>query len=218
MTDIIPTLLPLGDRTILLRFAQRLDDPANDAAIRCAARLLTDDIPGVTEIVPNLVSVSIHYDPFVVNFDELAGQLRLKLSATEDFSGSPSHHTISVRFGDEYGPDLAEVAKSLNMNEAAFIVAHNASAIRVLATGFAPGFVYCGMHPKNLELPRRSTVRQSVPPGTILFAAGQTAITATSIPTGWHVIGRTDFSNFDLDQTPPTKLVAGDIIQFEVAQ
>jgi len=73
------------------------------------------------------------------------------------------------------------------------------------------------MHPKQLSLPRRNTVRSGVPPGTILFAAGQTAITATTIPTGWHVIGRTDFSNFDVKRQPPNTLTAGDEISFALA-
>jgi allophanate hydrolase subunit 1 len=53
-----------------------------------------------------------------------------------------------------------------------------------------------------------------VPAGTVLFAAGQTAIAATPIRTGWHVIGRTRFQNFDPHRAPPTVLAAGDTIQF----
>jgi allophanate hydrolase subunit 1 len=35
------------------------------------------------------------------------------------------------------------------------------------------------------------------------------------MPTGWHVIGHTDFTNFDPMHSPPTLLSAGDFIQFE---
>jgi allophanate hydrolase subunit 1 len=48
----------------------------------------------------------------------------------------------------------------------------------------------------------------------VLFAAGQTAIAATPIRTGWHVIGRTAFQNFDPQRSPPTRLSAGDLVQF----
>ncbi|MDF2984487.1 MAG: allophanate hydrolase subunit 1, partial [Devosia sp.] len=89
--------------------------------------------------------------------------------------------------------------------------------LRVLATGFAPGFVYCGMHPEALAVPRRAAVRRQVPAGTVLFAAGQTAITSTPIPTGWHVIGHTGFRNFDPAAEPPSAVRAGDSIEFEVA-
>ena len=55
-----------------------------------------------------------------------------------------------------------------------------------------------------------------VPAGTVLFAAGQTAIAATPIRTGWHVVGRTQFQNFDPSAEPPTRLAPGDEVSFEV--
>jgi inhibitor of KinA len=85
----------------------------------------------------------------------------------------------------------------------------------VLATGFAPGFVYCGFHESALRTPRRAAVRPPVAPGSVLFAAGQTAIAATPVPTGWHLIGRTDFINFDAGRSPPTRLREGDLVAFE---
>lgn len=218
MTQFIPTLLPLGDRAILLRFSQELSDAANREANLFAARLASKNIQGVTEIVPNLVSISVHYDPLRVSFDALAGHFRLILSAQNTTQTTYNKHMISVSFGGKDGHDLAEVANTLHMSASEFITAHNAQPLRVLATGFAPGFVYCGMHPKIMEMPRRNKIRQTVPAGTVLFAAGQTAIAATPIPTGWHVIGRTNFNNFDVSRVPATTLSAGDEITFEVAQ
>jgi KipI family sensor histidine kinase inhibitor len=115
------------------------------------------------------------------------------------------------------GEDIGEVAGLLGLSAEAFVSEHNRGPLRVLATGFAPGFVYCGMHDAALVVPRRQVVRRQVPAGTVLFAAGQTAITSTAIPTGWHLIGRTDFRNFDPAQVPPSTLVAGDTIRFEAA-
>ena len=37
------------------------------------------------------------------------------------------------------------------------------------------------------------------------------------IRTGWHVIGRTIFQNFDPDETPPTAFAPGDTVEFTVA-
>ena len=107
--------------------------------------------------------------------------------------------------------------KPVGLSVAAFIDRHNRRRLRVLATGFAPGFVYCGFHEAELQLPRRDSIRTNVPAGTVLFAAGQTAVAATSIRTGWHVIGRTAFQNFYAQRVPPTILVSGDEVQFEVA-
>lgn len=215
--EIVPTLMPLGDRGLLVRFAHRLDDAANRAASSFARIAADAGLPGVVEIVPNLVSVLLRYDPTRVGFAALAGEVRLLVGRGDSETEAAATHTLAVRFGSDEGPDLEEVAAELAMTPEQFIDAHNASSLRVLSTGFAPGFVYCGMHPEGLHVPRRTVIRRSVPPGSILFAAGQTSIAATAIPTGWHIIGRTDFRNFDPDAMPPTQLRAGDAIAFEAA-
>ncbi len=210
-----PTIMPLGDSALLVRFGDTLSEAANSAAIAFARSLIDTPLPGVVETVPNLVSVLLRYDPATVQLAQLTGDLRLRLYGRDDMALAPAaHHTIAVSFGGELGPDLDSVAASLQMTAEAFITAHNASALRVLATGFAPGFVYCGFHPPELHMPRRAEVRASVPAGSVLFAAGQTAFAATAIPTGWHVIGTTTFRNFDPQAMPPTQLRAGDVISF----
>jgi KipI family sensor histidine kinase inhibitor len=214
----LPLILPLGDQGLLVRFGSSLSDRANRAAIDFARRVSRAMPAGVREIDPNLVSVLLKFDPAAVDFDRLAGEVRLLLSIPRDAAETaPAMHRIRVRFGGEAGPDLGAAAAALGLSAPAFVAAHNAVPLRVLATGFAPGFVYCGFHPEALRLPRRTSVRPPVPPGSILFAAGQTAITSTAIPTGWHVIGRTDFRNFDPATEPPTVLCEGDLVRFEAA-
>ena len=213
MTLPTPTIVPLGDSALLVRFATTLGDAANRAAIALSVLLDQTPIAGVTEVMPNLVSVLLRYDPLATSVAGLQGELRLRLSGLVPDGGTPKRWTIPVTFD---GPDLEEVVAALGLSVDAFVAAHNRAPLRVLATGFAPGFVYCGLH-GDLDLPRRQVLRSSVPAGSVLFAAGQTAIAATDMPTGWHMIGRTDFRNFDPSATPPTRLGAGDEIAFVVA-
>jgi KipI family sensor histidine kinase inhibitor len=208
-----PSVIPLGDSAALVRFGTVLDEIANAAAIALSQRLAVDPIDGVVEVAPSLVSVLLRYDPSKVSISRIGGEVALRLGLG-GMHAAAIDHRISVRFD---GPDLRDVAAELGMSQEAFILAHNNKPLRVLATGFAPGFVYCGFHPTSLVLPRRTTVRPIVPAGSILFAAGQTAIAATDIPTGWHLIGSTDFRNFDPSIDPPTRLAAGELIEFEVA-
>jgi KipI family sensor histidine kinase inhibitor len=207
-----PLIQPLGDRGLLVRFASELSDDANAAAIAFARQLRGALPAGVTEVDPNLVSVLLKYDPAKVGFEPLAGEVRLLLGRQTDISEPPIRHAIAVTFD---GLDLAEAAATLRLAPEAFVAAHCAAPLRVLTTGFAPGFVYCGFHPEGMALPRRTEVRPVVPAGTVLFAARQTAIASTPIPTGWHVIGHTSFSNFDAAAEPPTMLREGDEIVFE---
>jgi 5-oxoprolinase (ATP-hydrolysing) subunit B len=210
-----PLIQPLGDRGLIVRFSATLSDEANRATIAFAG-LLREALPaGVGEIDPNLVSVLLRYDPRAVTYEQLAGEVRLLLGRAAEAEIAPERHCVRVQFGGDAGPDLASAAESLGLTPDAFVVRHNASPLRVLTTGFAPGFVYCGFHGEDFALPRRTTVRQTVPAGTVLFAARQTAITATPIPTGWHVIGHTEFTNFDAHANPPTQLREGDEIAFE---
>jgi KipI family sensor histidine kinase inhibitor len=206
------SILPLGDRAVLVRFAETLSEDANRKAISFAARLDADVPEGVEEIAPGLVSVVLRTRPGV-DFWRLSGELRLLLSA-EAAERTGSEHNIPIVFD---GEDLMEVCDRLKLPPGAFVVRHNGTPLRVLATGFAPGFVYCGFHSPTLVVPRREQVRPMVPPGTVLFAAGQTAIAATPIRTGWHVIGRTSFQNFDAAREPPTLLRPGDTVRFTVA-
>ena len=203
--------MPLGDRGLLVRFGDTLTDEANLSAIRFAELADAAGLPGVLEIVPNLISVLLRYDTSATGFDQLAGEVRLLVSRPGEASQASREHVVDAVFD---GEDLAEVGETLHLATDAFVAAHNALPLRVLATGFAPGFVYCGMHDAALVVPRRQSVRRQVPAGTILFAAGQTAITSTAIPTGWHVIGRTGFRNFDPAAEPPVVLKAGDHIRF----
>ncbi|MBJ6985899.1 MULTISPECIES: allophanate hydrolase subunit 1 [unclassified Devosia] len=206
-------IVPLGDAAALVRFADRLDDQANRAALALADALERSPITGVLEIAPSLVSVLVRYDSDVIDLVRLSGEIGLRLSS-EAAPSAAKIHDIAVRFGGEDGPDLLEVAAQSGLTPSEFIAQHNAQPLRVLTTGFAPGFVYCGFHSQEMTVPRRSSVRARVPVGSVLFAAGQTAITATEVPTGWHVIGRTEFCNFNAFANPPTVLSAGDNLVF----
>jgi KipI family sensor histidine kinase inhibitor len=210
----LPLLQPLGDSALLVRFGASLDPPANRAAIGFAHVMVKAALPGVVEVVPSLVSVLVRYSWSTISLTNLMGEIRLLLSAPNPERTATITHVAATIFD---GEDIADLAVHLEISPEEFVRRHNETPLTVLATGFAPGFVYCGFHPEALTVPRRSTVRPKVPAGTVLFAAGQTAITSTPVPTGWHVIGHTSFRNLDLSQDPPTTLRAGDAIRFEVA-
>ena len=207
-----PVLQPLGDAALLIRVGTGLSDAANRRAVALARQLADDPPDGVVEVVPGLVSVLLRYVPGT-DLWRLSGEVRVRIgAAVTEVRGRDVEIAI-----DYNGEDLPAVASLLGLDTAEFVTSHRASPLRVLATGFAPGFVYCGFHPQKLTLPRRDKVRPMVPGGTVLFAAGQTAIAATPIRTGWHVIGTTAFQNFDQNATPPTRLAAGDSVRFVAA-
>ena len=210
----LPLIVPLGDSGLLVRFADSLSEPANAAALVFARLAVAAGLLGVDEVAPNLVSVLLRYDPRRISFERLAGEVRLLIGGDQP-GAAGNEHRIETRYD---GEDLAEVCTLLGITPDAFIAAHGATPLRVLALGFAPGFLYCGFHPAELHLPRRATVRPPVAAGTVLFAAGQTAIAATPVPTGWHVIGHTSLRNFNPEAEPPVTILAGARISFEAVR
>lgn len=211
----IARFVPVGADMLVVRFADRLDDAANRTALAFVQDVKGDAISGVVEIVPSLVSVGLRYDPETTTAAGVAGEARLRMVRLDAHRVLDARrHDVSITYD---GPDLDAVTERLGMSVEAFIARHHADELRVLAIGFAPGFVYCGFHADDLVVPRRTAVRPGVPAGTVLFAAGQTAICATEIPTGWHVIGHTDLRNFDPARDPPSQLRPGDVVSFSPA-
>ena len=142
----LPLILPLGDRGLLVRFGEALSDEANRAAIALAGHIEAAAIPDVLEGGPNLISVLVRYEPARLTFERLAGEIRLLASAGDDRQSAGAEHRVAVRFD---GEDLESVAGLLGLSVGDFLRAHNVAPLRVLATGFAPGFIYCGLHPET---------------------------------------------------------------------
>ena len=77
--SVLPLLQPMGDSALLVRFGSALSEQANRAATAFAARLGREPIAGVVEVVPNLVSVLLRYDPLSEASRSIPGEVRLRL-------------------------------------------------------------------------------------------------------------------------------------------
>lgn len=120
------------------------------------------------------------------------------------------------------GEDLAEVAHLLHVPALDVVRCHQMQSWRVAMMGFAPGFGY--LEPVGLPrldwaaLPRRATPRTRVPRGSVAVAAGMSAVYPNPSPGGWHLLGTTERSLFDVDRHPPAVLVPGAIVRFAEAK
>ncbi len=82
---------------------------------------------------------------------------------------------IPVCYGDEFGPDLADVAALHSLTIEQTIKIHTSQIYRTYFLGFAPGFAYLGDLPDELATPRLTTPRRKVAPGSVGIAGKQTA-------------------------------------------
>ena len=206
---ITPTLEPLGDGALLIRLGSSIDDAINDAAITLAERLREH-----YDAAPAYASVCIRFD---VDRPPVAESLL----ALVDESLNTRHPIdldrvveIPVRYGGEFGPDIADVAKHANMSIDDVITRHAGAMYTVAMLGFMPGFPYLRGLPSELATPRRATPRTQVPAGSVAIGGAQTGIYPRELPGGWNIIGRTPLNLFDAARDEPTLLHPGQRIRF----
>ncbi|MBA1261180.1 5-oxoprolinase subunit PxpB [Pseudomonas oryzihabitans] len=216
---------PVGERLLVIEASA-----APSAALSCrlgalatylSERQAQGALPGVSDIVPALASVGVHYRPWQVvehlgyptPFAALAAQLQLLLDDSDKVeSHSPRLIEIPVCYGGEFGPDLAAAAADCGLSEEELIALHGAE-VTVLMLGFAPGHPYLGHYDKRLALPRRRMPRTWVPAGSLGLANRQSVIYPQILPGGWSLIGRTPWRLFDPEAEQACRLRAGDRIR-----
>ena len=112
------------------------------------------------------------------------------------------------------GEDLAAVAAASGLSVDEVIALHSGALYRCDFCGFAPGFAYLSGLDPLLHLPRRATPRTSVPAGSVAIAGPYTAVYPSASPGGWHLLGRTDATLWDLDADPPSPITPGTTVRF----
>jgi KipI family sensor histidine kinase inhibitor len=157
----------------------------------------------------------VHYDPLVTTGATLVGAIEKLLDAVGGAAAQARLWRIPACYAQSHAPDLAEVARRTGLAETEVVRLHAQTCFHVYMIGFSLGFPYMGDLPPSLALPRQEDPRVNVPPGSIAIAAGMTAIYPTESPGGWHLIGATPISLFDLRWPRPALLSPGDKVRFE---
>ena len=164
----------------------------------------------VTEVVPAA-------NTLVVTHDEHDGELvRQVLSELRAMKTPESEiHSNLVEIPVRYdGLDLSDVAAACSLSVEKVIALHSRTEYRVSFCGFAPGFAYLSGLPRELRLARRSSPRPRVAAGSVAIAAEYSAIYPRESPGGWHQIGTTTASMWDMHRDPPALLQPGTRVRF----
>ncbi len=215
-----PRVIPVGETAFTVEYGNIVDATLNAKVHALDIYLQAYPLEGITETVPSYRSLLVMYDPARVNTFELQ---KVLLKAAKENAGEitnlrnvPENHIIEipVRYGDEWGPDIADVASHNNLSIETVIHTHTEPTYQVAMLGFAPGFTYLLGLPPELHTPRLPTPRVHVPPGSVGIAGSQTGLYALDTPGGWRIIGRTTLTLFDPESDPPFLLSAGDRIRF----
>lgn len=215
------TMVPQGDRSLLLFFGDKIDVEIGRRCAAAAAVLRAAAIEGVTDIVPAFTSVAVHYRPSPfgahTGLHQLVGEIERVLGDTSEW---PAHAEsskvvdIPVCYGGKHGPDLDYVAEHCKLEPKEVIRLHSEEPAYVFMLGFAPGAPYIGVHDQRLTIGRRATPRTLLPAGSVAIANLQTMIYPNASPGGWHVIGATPSILFDPTKEEPALLAPGDTVRF----
>lgn len=224
---------PAGDRCLMIEFGRRVDPAINRTVHAMADYLLEHPIAGVTDVVPAFTTVAVHYRPEAIEAgggaapsagdaqpgDSPYRRLERSIQAILSKGVAGERHAertieIPVCYGGEFGPDLEEVAAACGLTAEQVVELHGASDHMVYMLGFAPGFPYMGGLDPRLAMPRRSTPRVRIAPGTVAIAREQSAVYTLETPGGWNLIGRTPLTLFTPHASSPTLLRPGDHVRF----
>jgi KipI family sensor histidine kinase inhibitor len=208
----------LAEDALLLRFGDAIDAGLN-ARVHAAAERLRQALPQV-ECVPAYASLLLRFDPRAWPGEprsvhqRLADAVGAALRDAPPQPAAPRMVEIPTWYGDEAGPDLAEVAALTGLSAEEVVRRHCAAEYRVAMLGFAPGFAYLlGLDPA-LAVARRADPRLRVPAGSVAIGGSQTGIYPGELPGGWQLIGRTPLTLFDPQADTPSLLAPGDRVRF----
>lgn len=172
---------------------------------------------GITEIVPGMNNLTLAFDESLVDGDTLMHELQQGWNNITVSAQCGRLVEIPVRYGGEWGPDLADIAAHTGLNVDEIIRIHSEAEYTVFFIGFQPGFAYLGGMPAELTTPRRSSPRQTVPAGSVAIGGAQTGVYPKTSPGGWQILGHTDVVLFDPSRDEPSLWMPGDRVKFVVA-
>lgn len=211
-------LVPYGDDVLLIKWKSSLaaPDPAVVEEVDAwARRIRSADIPGVLHVFPAFDSLAVTYDPLRLTYEELAERIRrLEGRLMPGNEAAVPLLEVPVVYGGEYGPDLPAVARALGLSCGEVVELHAGKEYKVWMVGFLAGFPYAGPLDGRLALPRKSSPGLLVRAGSVAIAGNLTGIYPLDSPGGWHVIGWTPWTVFDVRRDPPALFQAGYRLRF----
>jgi KipI family sensor histidine kinase inhibitor len=222
-----PTIEPLGDQALLLRWGDVADADVNRRVHACAARVCAARPAWLLDCVPAYAALAVFFDAAALASASAstAGATPTAIvrewlsmivdTAPADADAAPSRRVdIPVCYGGDCGPDLDEVAAHCGLTTSQLVERHAAVDYLVAMLGFSPGFPYLlGLDPA-LAVPRLATPRLRVPAGSVGIGGAQTGVYPDEGPGGWRLIGRTPLQLFDPARTAPATVLPGDRLRF----
>jgi inhibitor of KinA len=207
---------PASDQSLLVYLGNRITPKTHNRVRKLLKLLESEPIAGVRNLHPAYCSLLVTFDAQKLRHAKLEKLLKGYVKRLGEVRLPPARHVeIPVCYGDEFGPDLAEVSASHGFTPERVIELHSSVTYLVYFLGFVPGFAYLGELPKALITPRLPTPRRKVPVGSVGIAGNQTGVYPFATPGGWRLLGRTPLRLFRPEQDSLSLLSIGDRVRFQ---
>ncbi|MFC4892782.1 allophanate hydrolase subunit 1 [Pseudofrancisella aestuarii] len=198
----------LSTSCLVCNFSDKLSIEDNSKVLAIYRSILSDkdflNKYSIYDVVPTYNSIAFHFDGF--DYQGIEKAILEKVGQTDFNQAFESKtHCIEVQYN---GMDLEEVSKNIQLSVSEIVKLHTKNTYHIAMLGFKPYFPYLLGMDKKLEAPRLAKPRNRVGVGSIGIGGAQTAIFTTDTPSGWNIIGNTDFRDF-------SQFRAGDKIIFK---
>ena len=219
-----PKFLPGGDRFIEMELGNELNFDLNFLVHSLSAKIREAEITGLIELLPNMASIVISYDPDLISFSDLKREVLGHYHNMGSLEGmellSPIYY-IPVLYYDpvtrgcwedycakigekEYDCDVLVRLNNLDGYEQLARI-HSGTEYWVAALGFYPGLAsLIALDPRcRLTAPKYNPPRTWTAKGTIGYGGSVTCVYPANTPGGYQMIGHTPVPVCDMDQRLP---------------
>jgi KipI family sensor histidine kinase inhibitor len=198
-------VVPIGTHSLHLRL-----DGFPTATV--AAELRALNLEGVSDVVPAESTMLVRCEHESARRNAVV-KLNEILSVVDVAERKLNLEPLEIEV-DYNGEDLDVVARACGMSVDEVIHRHLNSEFVAVFCGFAPGFAYLAGLDPLLHLPRRESPRTRVPAGSVSIAAMYSAVYPNPSPGGWHLLGTTDATLWNVQSNPPALIEPGRRVRF----
>ncbi|VAW26534.1 Allophanate hydrolase 2 subunit 1 [hydrothermal vent metagenome] len=210
------TYKPFGESAILIEWPQKISIAILDDIRNFSLKIKHSRIKYILEINFVYSSLLVIYKSKKINYFDLKKELQFIYNKNLIIKNNLKKNIweIPVCYDIEFGIDLPFLSLQNKISIEEIISIHSSNYYTVYGIGFLPGFLYLGGLSKKLYLKRRETPRLEVPKGSVAVGGKQTGIYPVISPGGWHIIGKTPISIFNINNKEACLVIPGDKVKF----